>query len=118
MMRIDEYLALPWSIERSERDDDGHYYVLRVAELPGFVAAARDLDELNETFWGALEAFLGSYLEEGKEPPMPAGYDRADTSPGDDAELSGTTVYADGPRTVSWPQVTQVTSLDLAGAPA
>lgn len=70
-MTIAEYLRLPWTVVRSEHDDDGHYVALHVPELPGFVVAARSEVELEGMFWPALEAFLQSYLSAGEEPPAP-----------------------------------------------
>ncbi|MBI4544166.1 MAG: type II toxin-antitoxin system HicB family antitoxin [Gemmatimonadetes bacterium] len=72
MNDVRRYLSLPWTIERSERTDDGHYFVLTVAELPGFVVAGRSEEEVEQEFWPALESFIESYLEDGQEPPLPA----------------------------------------------
>lgn len=71
MSSVDFYLSLPWTIQREERDDDGRYFVLRVVELPGFVVACEDEDELDEMFWPALRAFLESYVKHGETPPLP-----------------------------------------------
>lgn len=76
-MTIDGYLRLPWTIIRSDRDDDGEYIVLEVAELPGFVVACSTKDEVESEFWPALRAFLLSYLDNGDEPPIPAGAGRS-----------------------------------------
>ena len=73
MSQLDDYLSLPWTIEREERCDDGHFIVLRIRELPGFVAAGRTDDEVEGLFWPALEAFLSSYVAEGDDPPLPRG---------------------------------------------
>jgi predicted RNase H-like HicB family nuclease len=70
-MTLDDYVRLPWSVTRSVHDDDGKYVALHVDELPGFVVAARDEDELERMFWEALPAFLESYLSEGETPPLP-----------------------------------------------
>ena len=64
-------LSMPWTIERSERHDDGDYFVLRIRELPGFVAASNDPAELEQIFWDALQDHLASYLEDGEMPPLP-----------------------------------------------
>lgn len=83
------YLSLPWTVERTdEHDSEGAYPVLAVAELPGFLVAARTEDELDEMFWPALEAFLQSYLQDGVEPPLPARARRAAAAPA--ADLSQT----------------------------
>lgn len=71
MTDIDFFLSLPWTIRREEHDDDGRYVALTVAELPGFVVASEDESELDELFWPALRAFLGSYLKRGETPPVP-----------------------------------------------
>lgn len=73
MKDIRYYLALPWHIQRSEHHDDGDYVALTVEELPGFLVASEDRDELEEMFWPALEGFLRSYIDDGEEPPLPAG---------------------------------------------
>ncbi|HET7461861.1 MAG TPA: hypothetical protein VFJ82_11465 [Longimicrobium sp.] len=70
-MKLSDYLRLPWTVVRSDHDDDGEYIALHVAELPGFVVAARTADEVEVLFWDALGAFLSSYLESGEEPPVP-----------------------------------------------
>lgn len=70
-MTLAEYLRMPWTIERSVHDDDGEYVALRVRELPGFVAAGRTDEELEQNFWEALPAFLESYLTNGEQPPLP-----------------------------------------------
>lgn len=67
------YLSLPWTVVREEHSDDGLYIALTIAELPGFVVAERDEAELEREFWPALTAFVGAYLREGREPPVPAG---------------------------------------------
>jgi hypothetical protein len=73
MKDIRYYLSLPWTIERSEHHDDGDYVALRVKELPGFLIASADEGELNAIFWVELEAFLRTYMDDGEEPPVPAG---------------------------------------------
>lgn len=73
MSEIDLYLRLPWTIRRTERDDDGHYLVLTIDELDGFLVAARTEQELEQEFWPALEEHLASYLDEGERPPLPPG---------------------------------------------
>lgn len=77
MNALSYYVDLPWTIRREERYDDGTYIALRIAELPGFVVAAPSEAKAELMFWPALEAFLSSYLEEGEEPPLPAGAHRA-----------------------------------------
>lgn len=71
-MTLNDYLRLPWTIVRTEHDDDGEYAALEVLELPGFVAAGRTDEELEAAFWDALRSHLSSYLDEGRTPPMPA----------------------------------------------
>jgi predicted RNase H-like HicB family nuclease len=70
-MTVAEYLRMPWTIERSVHDDDGTYIALHVRELPGFVAAGRTEEEVEQSFWDALPAFLESYLADGEPPPLP-----------------------------------------------
>jgi predicted RNase H-like HicB family nuclease len=89
-MQLSEYLRLPWTIVRTEHDDDGEYIAIHIAELPGFVVAGATEAEIEGMFWPALEAFIRSYLDAGETPPRPAGRYRALTpdftlsySPGD-----------------------------------
>jgi hypothetical protein len=89
MHDLDYYLALPWTVNASNRSEDGGYLVLEVAELPGFVVAGpnpADVSnedrveaerELQEAFWGALADFLMSYLDDGETPPVPKGSEAA-----------------------------------------
>lgn len=70
-MSLADYLRMPWTVSRSVHDDDGQYVALHIDELPGFVVAARDEDELERLFWQALPPFLESYLSEGETPPLP-----------------------------------------------
>jgi predicted RNase H-like HicB family nuclease len=70
-MSLDDYLRMPWTVSRSVHDDDGEYVALHIDELPGFVVAARDENELERLFWEALPPFLESYLSEGETPPLP-----------------------------------------------
>lgn len=70
-MTVAEYLRMPWTIERSLHHDDGEYIALHVRELPGFVAAGRTNEEVEQAFWDALPAFLDSYIADGEQPPLP-----------------------------------------------
>jgi predicted RNase H-like HicB family nuclease len=70
-MTLSDYLRMPWTIVRSEYQDDGEYIALHVRELPGFVVAATTENELEQLFWPALSSFISSYLEDGESPPMP-----------------------------------------------
>ena len=70
-MNLSDYLKLPWTVERSDHNDDGEYLSLEIRELPGFVVAARTADEADAVFWEALEAFLRSYTDVGEVPPVP-----------------------------------------------
>lgn len=71
-MTLDTYVALPWTVRRSDHDDDGPYIALTIDELPGFIAAGRTGEEAEAAFWDALKAFLRSYLDAGERPPLPA----------------------------------------------
>lgn len=73
MRDLRDYLVLPWHVRREQHSDDGWYASLRIDELPGFVVAARTDDELDGMFWPALRSYLLSYLDDGEEPPLPAG---------------------------------------------
>jgi hypothetical protein len=70
-MTLSDYLRLPWTVERSEFSDDGDYVVLEIRELPGFVVADRDENNLEREFWPALAAFLKSYTDAGEDVPVP-----------------------------------------------
>jgi predicted RNase H-like HicB family nuclease len=70
-MNLSDYLRMPWTVRRSVHDDDGVYVALHIDELPGFVVASPDEDELERLFWESLPVFLESYLSEGETPPLP-----------------------------------------------
>lgn len=76
-MELDRLMKLPWTIRVELRDDDGDYYVARVAELPGLVATGDDEEALDVSFWEALEAHLQMRLDAGDEIPVPEGVPEA-----------------------------------------
>lgn len=75
MRDLEYYLSLPWTLRRSveEYEDGSRELVLEIEELPGFALVADTEAELFLGYRPALELFLRSYLDEGEEPPVPAG---------------------------------------------
>lgn len=74
MSDLDRYMLLPWTIKPSVRTDDGTYHVLNIEELPGFIVTGETREEAETEFWLALEDFISSYLDDGEQPPVPAGW--------------------------------------------
>jgi len=73
-MNLQDYLALPWTVNgRSMRDDgDGSiYYVFTIEELPGFSAVGDTRAEAESEFLDALETYLSAALENGECPRLP-----------------------------------------------
>ncbi|MFN0178963.1 MAG: type II toxin-antitoxin system HicB family antitoxin [Gemmatimonadales bacterium] len=72
-MTLGDWRRLPWTFEGPGLlpDADG-CYVIRIQELPGFVAAGQSREEVFADLPEALEEFLASYLEYGEIPPQPA----------------------------------------------
>lgn len=76
-MRVEDYMALPWSVRTERRTDDGVYYVATVDELPGFSVLRDTVEELARELPVGLRCHLEGYLSQGEEPPAPAGLDLA-----------------------------------------
>ena len=71
-MTVEQYLSLPWTIERTDEVYDGEHSVeLRVKELPGFVVVSETAEDAEARFWPAFRLFLSSYIEDGDELPRP-----------------------------------------------
>ena len=69
---IDDYLALPYTVEvfrDSNKEDPG--WAARVAELPGCITQADTFEELGEMIEDAMRGWLTVALEEGLEIPEP-----------------------------------------------
>lgn len=69
---LDEYLALPYTIEIIPDEDDGGY-VARVRELPGCITQADTWDELILMIEDAKRAWLESALAHHDSIPEPIG---------------------------------------------
>lgn len=73
---IEEYLALPCTIEVFRDDSDGEIgYVARVVELPGCLTQAETFGELGEMIQDAMHAWIESALEDGQAVPEPQEFD-------------------------------------------
>lgn len=69
---VEEYLALPYTIEVHKDDSDGEIaYVARVVELPGCLTQANTFEELEEMVQDAMRAWIESALEDGEPVPEP-----------------------------------------------
>lgn len=69
---LDEYLALPYTIEVHKDESDGETaYVARVVELPGCITQADSFEELEEMVQDAMRAWIESALEDGAPVPEP-----------------------------------------------
>jgi predicted RNase H-like HicB family nuclease len=72
MTRLDNLLALPWTIQRHDETYEAERSIeLSVKELPGFTVCGDSEDEAEAAFWPALRVFLESYMEDGETPPLP-----------------------------------------------
>ncbi len=72
---IEDYLRLPYS--RRVRPDQGtrgeSLYLASVDELPGCESHGATADEALNGLEDAISMYIGSLLEDGLEPPIPAG---------------------------------------------
>lgn len=69
---VEEYLALPYTIEVYKDDSDGDLaYVALVVELPGCLTQADTFEELEEMVQDAMRAWIESALEDGAPVPEP-----------------------------------------------
>jgi predicted RNase H-like HicB family nuclease len=75
---VDEYLRLPYT--RRVRPDEGtrgeSLFLAWVDELPGCESHGATADEALEWLEDAISMYIGSVLEDGLEPPIPAGSTR------------------------------------------
>src|SRR5438128_2742986 len=69
---IEEYLALPYTVEIYRDDSDGEVgYVARVVELPGCLTQADTFVGLEEMIQDAMRAWIETALENGQLIPEP-----------------------------------------------
>lgn len=69
---VEDYLALPYTIEVQYDDSDGEPgYVASVVELPGCFTQADTFAELQPMIADAMRAWIESALEEGQPIPEP-----------------------------------------------
>jgi predicted RNase H-like HicB family nuclease len=75
---VEEYLRLPYT--RRVRPDEGtrgeSLFLAWVDELPGCQSHGATADEAMEWLEDAMSMYIGSLLEDGLEPPIPAGSTR------------------------------------------
>ena len=67
--KLSGMLYQPWTL-RVERTETG--WQAFIEELPEYVAAADDADELQTAVWDSLRSLLMTYLEAGDTVPLPA----------------------------------------------
>jgi predicted RNase H-like HicB family nuclease len=79
---VDEYLRLPYT--RRVRPDKGTrgeaLFLAWVDELPGCESHGETADESLEWLEDAISMYIGSMLEDGLDPPIPAGSTRPEQS--------------------------------------
>jgi predicted RNase H-like HicB family nuclease len=75
MLNAAVLVMLPWTWvgPALKSDGDTKYYELTIKELPDFAVMGDTRDQVVADMGEALESFLGSYIEEGKMPPLPEG---------------------------------------------
>jgi antitoxin HicB len=70
--QIDDYLALPYTIEVvRETDEDEQGWVARVVELPGCITQGDTFEELGEMIEDAIRTWIETALENGIPVPEP-----------------------------------------------
>ncbi len=70
---LDDYLALPYTIElvRDEDDEGNSGYVAEVEELPGCLSQGATPEEAIRNIFDAMEGWLSVALEDGRPIPEP-----------------------------------------------
>jgi antitoxin HicB len=75
---VEQYLRLPYT--RRVRPDEGtrgeSLFLAGVDELPGCESHGETADEALEWLEDAISMYIGSMLEDGLDPPIPAGSTR------------------------------------------
>ena len=71
-MKAKDYLKLPYTrLIRSVTDGDDFYYYGKIAELDGCQSTGATLEELDTSLNEAMELYIETLLEMGKEVPTP-----------------------------------------------
>lgn len=70
MMRIEDYLSLPYEM-KIEQDLDESGYVVSFSELPGCVTCADTLEKAIELASDAKREWIAAALESGIRAPLP-----------------------------------------------
>jgi len=73
-LTLEQVVSLPWKWlgpTRVEGEGDVHWE-LRIAELPDFLLAGENHEEVLQQLRPALRAYLRSYLDRGQQPPLPS----------------------------------------------
>lgn len=73
MRTVEEYAALPWTVQGRWVPEDGGYYLITIAELPGFSVVGESRAEAERELPGVLDAYLQACLDTGREIPTPMG---------------------------------------------
>jgi len=73
-LTLAQMVRLPWEWQGPKLvDEDGAvHWEIRIGELPDFLLAGSSREEVLSELRPALRAYLGSYLERGEQPPLPA----------------------------------------------
>ena len=75
-MKIEDYLALPYTIEVQKDEDDNYSgWFARVVELPGCMTQADTFAELSEMIEEAMALWIETALEDGETIPLPRSVD-------------------------------------------
>ncbi len=71
--RVEHYVNLPWTyqVSTTHDQDEGKLYIVCVNELPGICTDAPTIDEAMQLIAEAIEGAIESYIEHGKEIPLP-----------------------------------------------
>ena len=71
---LDEYLALPYTIEVvRDNSEDGSGWFAKVIELPGCMTQTETFDELDDMIQDAMRAWIEAAIEDGQSIPEPHG---------------------------------------------
>lgn len=71
-MGINEYLKMPYTrIIYSVSDGDDFYYYGKILELDGCQSTGKSLKELEESLKEAMELYIETLIEMGKDIPLP-----------------------------------------------
>ena len=70
MMKIDDYMKIPYRMEIVEDIEEGGY-VASFPDLPGCITCAETLEKVSEMAMDAKRAWIEAAIEDGYEIPLP-----------------------------------------------